>query len=299
MAAGGAVSAMAFMDSRGAGRPEPGAPALEGIGLLVNGAPRVPASSSGGVLFQPHLSAGSVLSVSVNPGTIEDPFVKSMARGYRVLPRPGKTVLLDFPMVATGEITGTAQRQGADGPEALAGLRLELVRPDGSLSASGVSGYDGFFDFADLLPGAYTLRVAAIEAERLEVSLPPARSFEITPSGTCLDGIPMLVVPALPAAPIPVPFPEEPHVAESPSPAIGPAPAAASVSRPGRRAQRPGRHQAGRSAIRQPGARRGHGCLRPGARRGQHSLRRGEPLRGRGPGGAVRGSRTGRGPFFH
>ena len=299
MAAGGAVSAMAFMDSRGVGRPDPGAPALEGIGLLVNGTPRLPASSRGGVLFQPHMGAGSVLSVSVNPGTIEDPFVKSVARGYRILPRPGKTVLLDFPMVATGEITGTAQRQGADGPEPLAGLRLELVRADGGFSASGLSGYDGFFDFADLLPGAYTLRVAAIEAERLEVSLPPARSFEITSSGTCLDGIPMLVVPAPPAAAIPVPFPEEPHVAESLSPASGHPPAAASVSRPGRRTQRPGRHQAGRSAVRQPRARRGHGCLRPGTRRGQHSLRRGEPLRGRGPGSPVRSARTGRCPFCH
>jgi len=66
-----------------------------------------------------------------------------LARGYRILPRPGKTVRLDFPMVATGEITGTAQCQGADGPEPLAGLRLELVRADGGFSASGLSGYDG------------------------------------------------------------------------------------------------------------------------------------------------------------
>jgi len=299
MAASGAVSAMAFMDSRGAGRPKPGAPALEGIGLLVNGSQRVPASSGGGVVFQPHLGAGSVLSVCVNPGTIEDPFVKSVARGYRILPRPGKTVLLDFPMVATGEITGTAQRLGANGPEPLAGLRLELVRADGAHSASGVSGYDGFFDFADLLPGAYLLRVAEGEAGRLEVSLPQTRRFEITASGTCLDGIPMLVVPVPPAAPISVPFPEDPHVAESPSPAPGPAPAAACISRPGRRAQRPCRHSAGRSAVRQPRARRGQGSVHPGARWGQHGLRRGEPLRGRGPGSPVRGARTGRCPFCH
>jgi hypothetical protein len=300
MAAGGAISAMAFLDPDGDGRAKPGTPAMEGVGLLVNGSPRVPASSSQGVVFQPHLSAGSVLSVSVNPGTIEDPFVKPLARGYRILPRPGKTVKLDFPMVATGEITGTAQRMGPEGPQPLAGLRLELLDADGAVVAGGRSGYDGFFDFADLLPGSYTLRVAADEAERLEASLPPPRSFEMTASGTCFDGIPMVLVP-LPAAaaPLPVPFLEEPHAAQSPSPASSPAPAARSVARPKGADRRAGRHQAGRSAVRQPGARRGQGRVHPGARRGPHGLRRGEPLRGRRPVGPVRGARAGRCPFFH
>jgi hypothetical protein len=109
-------------------------------------------------------------------------------------------------MAVTGEITGTARRLGSGGPEPLAGLGLELARADGTAGASSVTGYDGFFAFADLLPGSYTLRVAAGEAGRLAVSPPPPRSFEITPSGNCFDGISMLLAPA-------APFPEDPDVA--------------------------------------------------------------------------------------
>ena len=218
MAAGGAVSAVAFLDPQGKGRLPDGAPALEGAGLLVNGGPRMPASSHAGVTFQPHLDAGSVHSVCVDTATLEDPFVKPLVRGYRILARPGKTVRLDFPMVTTGEISGTAHLQGPSGPEPLAGLRLELARAGADCAR--ISGYDGFFHFADLLPGSYTLRVASGEAERLGVSLPPPRSFEITAAGSCFDGISMPVVPAPPASPLPL---EEPHVAAAPLPA-GPAP---------------------------------------------------------------------------
>ena len=60
------------------------------------------------------------------------------------------------------------------------------------------SAFDGFFDLADLAPGSYTLRVAPAEAVRLGVSLPPPRSFEITPKGSLFEGVQLVVTP-LPA----------------------------------------------------------------------------------------------------
>jgi len=194
MASEGAVSALAFLDSRGTGVRDPAEPAVEDAGLKVDGVRRTPYPVDG-VIFQPHLRPDVVTSVSLAESTLEDPMVKPRVPGYRIVPRVGKTVLLDFPLVSTGEITGTTMIQTPGGPEDLSGLKLELFDAEGRLQLQAVSAYDGFFDLADLAPGRYTLRVAPAEAERLGVSLPPTRFFEVSPRGSLFEGVTILVTP--------------------------------------------------------------------------------------------------------
>jgi hypothetical protein len=205
MAADGAVSGLAFVDGKGTGARDPGEPAAEGAGLAVDGIPRPGFHPGDGVVFQPYLAADEETFVSLDEGSLEDPFLKPTISGYRIIPRAGKVIPLDFPLAMGGEITGTAQIMKPGGAADLPGLHLELVDPDGKVRIRVISAFDGFFDLAELPPGRYILRVAPGEAVRLGVDLPPAETFDIGPDGTVIDGIRIVVTPRAPLPPEPKP----------------------------------------------------------------------------------------------
>jgi len=230
MAYGGAVSARSHVEG---GSPA----ALEGASLKVDGTTLPGLQAPPGVIFQPHLGWGRAVSVELNPASVEDPFLKPRHRGFSVEPRPGKTVLLDFPMVVSGEINGSAGLLGPEGCRPLAGLALELVDADGKVCQEAASAFDGFFELTGLAPGTYTLRVAEREGSRLEVILPPSRTIAITAEEPLREGVSMRAVPK-PAPPAP------PAVAE-PGPA-GPEPA------PPAPAPRTARRRAARMPSRPP-----------------------------------------------
>jgi len=224
MAMGGAVSARSFLDTPEAA----GGSVVEGAALSVDGVPRQGLPAPPGIVFQPHLDWGREVAVGLNAGAIEDPFLKSRNLGYRFLPRPGKTVRLDFPMVVSGEISGSARILTARGPRDLAGLALELVDGSGKVCREVASAFDGFFEVTGLLPDTYVLRVAEREADRLNVTLPATRTFAINASGSSFEGVIMLVTPRT----TPQPIPPDPVPARVPAPAPD-APVADPLPRPG------------------------------------------------------------------
>ena len=192
MAGEGSISGLAYLDSAGTGARDLGEP-LEGGGLAVNGSPRTAHHPGAGAIFTPNLRADSWATVTLAEGTVEDPLVKSRVAGYRVLPRVGKPIQLDFPLVVGSEITGSTQVQTSRGIEDLGGVRLELLDPEGRVRLQAVSAFDGFFDLADIAPGSCTLRVAPDEGRRLGLRLPPPRAFELSPRGSQFDGIQMIL----------------------------------------------------------------------------------------------------------
>ena len=187
LASGGAVSARAWPADPGH-RPA----------LALEGGPRDGHPVAEDLVFLPHLPAGREAAVALAGVPAEDPFIKCPVPGFRLLPRPGKTILLDFPLVSTGEITGTAWIQTASGRAGLPGLRLELADPQGRVRQRATSAFDGFFDLADLMPGAYLLRVAEGESARLGLVAPPPRPFQVGPEGTLFDGVEIVLRPAVP-----------------------------------------------------------------------------------------------------
>jgi len=166
--------------------------------LAVGGSPRDGLPVAGELVFLPHLPVGQETSVALSGVPAEDPYVKALVPGFRLVPRPGRTILLDFPLVSTGGITGTARIQTPSGPAGLPGLRLELADPEGRVRHRATSAFDGFFDLADLMPGAYLLRVAEGEPARLGIEAPPPRAFQVGPEGTVFDGVEIALRPAVP-----------------------------------------------------------------------------------------------------
>lgn len=197
MASLGALSARVFLDRNGNGSLEDGEQPLSGVGILLNGSSSSAVTDDLGEAFLANLNPYQRVDVSISPSTLEDPYSKPSREGEGLIPRPGTTALLDFPVVIYGNITGTVVlvREGRRAP--VGAVTVELADAAGRVAKRVRSAYDGFFELADLKPGRYTLRIGEVSLERLRVQTPPApREIELAPGGTVLEGITLeLVVP--------------------------------------------------------------------------------------------------------
>jgi hypothetical protein len=192
VASTGAVSALVFLDRNGDGKRDPGEPPIENVGFFVNKASsRVTTDADGVALFQ-GLVPEMANEVSISSSTFEDPLLRAATDGVTVFPRAGKAMAIDFPVVMTGEITGTAYVERPAGTFAGAGLKLELVEADGTVFKQVPTAYDGFFEIIAIPPGQYVLRLEGGQSERLGLVLEP-RPIRIEPTGTILDGLELRV----------------------------------------------------------------------------------------------------------
>jgi SPOR domain len=236
LAGTGGVSARAFMDSNGDGVMDDGEAGIPGVGFLLNGGGNLARTDGSGEAFIPNLATRQDLAVALATSTLEDPFSKPSRDGVRFVPRPGKVAVVDFPVVVSGEITGTVYLRQDGKSREKSGVELELVDGHGAVVRTVRSEYDGFYDVTDIRPGRYTLRVASDQLQGLRFAGGvPARRLEMAPSGTVLDGIDFILdeapsrrAPTLAVAELPRPSPP----ATAPRPAV-PQPAPSSAAVPG------------------------------------------------------------------
>jgi hypothetical protein len=118
----------------------------------------------------------------------------------RIVPRPGVVDQVDFAISTTGEIDGTAYlvKEGVRRP--IGDLHLEMVDADDKVVAGIDSAADGYYVITGLFPGTYRLRAAPGQLARLGLQGPPARTVEIGPEGTVLNGRDMEVSAVTPQA---------------------------------------------------------------------------------------------------
>jgi hypothetical protein len=189
----GALSGLAFLDTNGNGRRDPGEMPIPGAGFLLNGGGNLVRTGPAGEGFVPNLPPYQDLNLSLADGTLEDPYWKSSLEGVRFVPRPGKTAQVDFPVEVFGEITGTLYLLRDGLSRVASGVELELVDAKGAVVKKISSAYDGFYDVTDIRPGHYTLRVARDQVDPLRLLLAPERGVDMAPSGTVLDGLDLVL----------------------------------------------------------------------------------------------------------
>lgn len=201
MADGGAVSAVAFLDGNGNGLQEPGEPLLEGVAFNQNGAKRPPLKEKKGVSLVGPLFRGNEAYLSVDTSSLEDPYMKPRTDVLAVLPRPGKVPQLSFALVVLGEVTGTVFLSDNGKRKEYPGISVELVNDQGMVVKSLASAYDGFFDFTEVPPGDYILRVSPADILRLHLIPPTPKPLKITPTSNVFDGVDLIIERAHPLAP--------------------------------------------------------------------------------------------------
>ncbi|MGA2081508.1 MAG: hypothetical protein ABSH53_12990 [Holophaga sp.] len=192
LATTGAVSAIAFMDTHGTGVREPGDPILEGTKFKVGQAEAANGINDPSVTFITKLPKAQPVEVQLDETTLDDPALKVQTPSQTVVPRPGKTTRLEFPVAFVGIVDGTTRILQDGKKEELPGLEVELVDAKGRQCKVQRSAYDGYFEFDDVPVGTYTLRVTAAEAARMHIK-PVERPIVVQPDKTFLDGMDLVV----------------------------------------------------------------------------------------------------------
>jgi hypothetical protein len=191
----GALSARAFLDANGNGLFDLGEEPIADAGFLLDGGGGLARTDSAGGAFLANLSPYQDVDLTLSTSTLEDPFWKPAVGGVRILPRPGKVAVVDFPVLVTGEITGTVYLERDGTSREASGVDLELVDSQGTVVKTARTAYDGFYDITDVEPGSYTLRVTADHVVKLAV-VATSREVDILPSGTVIDGLDFVLGPA-------------------------------------------------------------------------------------------------------
>ena len=214
----GAVSPSVFVDANRNGLRDPGEQPMEGVGFTGSRATDVKTSADGFALVT-GLPPYQDVDVAVATATLEDPLAVPERPGVRLVPRPGRVTSVDFPILISGEVTGTVRLERDGEKREASGVVVQLVDAQGTVVKETKTAYDGFYDFTLIVPGQYEIRVSPEQAARLDLAAPAPRPVTITASGTIVDGVDLLLGSVAGAAP-----PESPGAIEPFAPPAAAAP---------------------------------------------------------------------------
>lgn len=171
----GGISALTYLDTNANGRPDAGEAPLSDIGFFVNGVNRPGGTDARGVNFLRNIPPDTRTKVLLSPSTLPDPLMKQEGDGFSFLARPGHIVQAEVPVVQTGDINGTVFQK--PNRTALPGITLELLDATGKVVASMRTAYDGYYEFSDLQPAIYQLRIKAEDLTRRHLMLPEPKKI--------------------------------------------------------------------------------------------------------------------------
>jgi hypothetical protein len=110
----------------------------------------------GNVALATGLPTNVPVSISLDRGAKDSPFWTAGVDEYRVVPRPGKSLLVDYPLFETSEIEGVVHTP-ADVPPTV--FMVELVDSKGGVIKTATAQFDGYYHIPGVMPGTYTVRI--------------------------------------------------------------------------------------------------------------------------------------------
>jgi hypothetical protein len=153
----GQTAVIVYRDEDGDGRRSPGELPIEGVAIEAGFNSSDNLTDAEGVAIIEGMRPYIPVLVSIDTGSLPDPYLQPVGRGIVVTPRPGVSATIELPLAPTGEIEGTIfGLNGTPRP----GIELELVDANGTIVSTAVSEFDGFFLFDGVPYGRYSLRIA-------------------------------------------------------------------------------------------------------------------------------------------
>lgn len=188
-----AASLRVFLDHNANGVMDPGEEPIENAAFTVNGS-RTPArSNAAGIAWLDRLPIRQSVDIALDAQTLEDPYWGPLRKGVRVVPRPGRVVELDFPVVLTSEIDGTVHLVDKSSRRGIGDVLLELLDAQGKVVASTRSGSDGFYIVTGVVQGRYQLRVSPVQLQQFGLADPGTRDITIEPDAKFVNGVDFLL----------------------------------------------------------------------------------------------------------
>lgn len=194
MANTGAASVRAFLDNNNNGVMDDGDDPMPGVGFTVNGGRHRARTDGAGSAHIDHFPVQQRVNIGVNTDTLEDPRWAPVIPGRSLIPRPGRTAEIDFPLRMSTEIDGTVYLYEDGVVRGMGGLELELSNEDNIVVASITSSWDGFYIIPDVFAGEYWLRVSPEQLRRLGLKETGIRVLTVAGDGEFISGVDLLLV---------------------------------------------------------------------------------------------------------
>lgn len=199
LASTGALAARAFVDRNLNGIWDAGEELVAGTGFLIDRGGRYPQlTNEKGEAFISRLTAGRYTEISLDPAMLEDPQWKISGTGVKILPRPGFVQSLDFPVVATSDVDGSAYFLSPTGRRSIGDVVIELVSAKGEVVRTVRSSSDGFFTLPHVLPGRYLLRVSPEQLRKLGLRSLRSHELVVGTDSDFINGLDFELEPARP-----------------------------------------------------------------------------------------------------
>lgn len=166
LARNGQASVTVFRDDNGDGQLNHGEEPLKDVMVEAGLRFRDAVTADNGRTIVDGLAPFQPVLVGVDLSSLDDPFLVPASKGVVVVPRPGVVTEVLLPISPSGEVEGSLlSASGLPQP----GAELELVDRKGTVVATTVSEYDGFFLFDRVPYGSYRLRLTTPVARKLQV----------------------------------------------------------------------------------------------------------------------------------
>lgn len=176
---GGSVAVQAFVDADGDGVRQP---TEAGVANVVVETPAGPAvTGADGRVLAGGLGDAAAARLRINLEGIDDPFLVGPAEAVEIVPRPGRTAVVSYPMQITSEVELTARLARDGRTQTLAAVDLRLIPVAGGEPIRTRTDHAGVAFVEGLRPGRY----------RVELDPDQARDLGLT-----LESAPDLVAPA-------------------------------------------------------------------------------------------------------
>jgi hypothetical protein len=194
MADSGGVSARVFLDRNLNGIEDEGDQPLPGVGFTVDGGRHPARTNARGTAHLHRLPTRQHVNVALDTASLEDPQWASRPKGVRLVPRPGKSHSLDFPVIVTGEIDGTVVVVDGAHKRGIGGIELELVDAQRRVVARTTTASDGFYIVEAVPPGTYQLRIQRPQLRPLGLIDTGTRIVTMSAEGDFVNAVDMDVI---------------------------------------------------------------------------------------------------------
>jgi hypothetical protein len=161
-----------------------------------------------GAAMASNLPTNDIVMVHLDQTQGKDPFLSGSSYEYRVVPREGKPVVIDYPLFEVSQVDGTVHPP----PGINAGsLKVDLVSADGQTVGSTHTAFDGYYLLQGIAPGNYKIRVGADDLASRHLRQTAAGDLEVTKADFYIkditlekdkSAVPGTAAPAMPAVPV-------------------------------------------------------------------------------------------------
>jgi len=190
----GSLSSLVFLDTDQDGIFGSDDEPLPDASFTVNGGFNKELTDDDGIAFLTGLSTIMPVDIALDTGSLEDPSWTPAIEGVQILPRPGHTIRLDFPVFLSGEVDGSIYLRHKDGRELPAGnIDVELVDEFGNTLKSERTAYDGFYIISGISMGSYWIRVGSDQLMGTEYDQPPAYPVTVSAEELFINGIDFVI----------------------------------------------------------------------------------------------------------